>query len=249
MVDAATEEDEAVREPGGPVERRLARSTEPDRDGPRRLRHECGSVNPVEAAREVDDGFGEQPAKQLDLLLLPGAAGAEVLPERLVLDVVPADPHTEAQPTAGEEIDIGRLPCHERGLALRKDQDPGGEADALGDAGQIGEHHERVVERVVLGVGARQLRRSIGVNGTEHVVVGEQVVKAQVLDRSPDPPNSARISSKLDLRVDDADLHGLGVCQALLPKAVRTELPTHIWGTCRDRSIRLSCPRYCGSHR
>ena len=80
-------------------------------------------------------------------------------------------------------------------------------------------------------------------NGTEHVVVGEEVVKAQVLDRSPEPPNSGRISSKLDLRVDDADLHGLGVCQALLPKAVRTELPTHIWGTCRDRSIRLSCPR------
>ena len=132
----------------------FARSTEPDRDGPRRLRHECGSVNPVEAAGEVDDGFGEQPAKQLDLLLLPGAAGAEVLPEGLVLDVVPADPHTEAQPTAGQEIDIGRLPCHERRLALRKDQDPGGETDSLGDAGQIGEHHERVVERVVLGVGA-----------------------------------------------------------------------------------------------
>ena len=127
VVDAATEEDEAVREPGGPVERRFARSTKPDRDGPRRLRHECGSVDPVEAAREVDDRFGEQPAKQLDLLLLPGAAGTEVLPEGLVLDVVPADPHTEAQPTAGQEIDIGRLPCHERGLALRKDQDPGGE--------------------------------------------------------------------------------------------------------------------------
>ena len=209
MVDAATEEDEAVREPGGPVERRFAGSTEPDRDGPRRLRHECGSVDPVEAAREVDDRFGEQPAKQLDLLLLPGAAGTEVLPEGLVLDVVPADPHTEAQPTAGQEIDIGRLPCHERGLALRKDQDPGGETDSLGDAGQIGEHHERVVERVVLGVGARQRRRSIGVNGTEHVVVGEQVVEAQVLDRSPDPPNRGRIPSKLVLRVDDADLHGL----------------------------------------
>jgi hypothetical protein len=93
-------------------------------------------------------------------------------------------------------------------LALREDQDSGGEAEAFGDAGQVGEHHERVVERVVLGVGARQLRRSVGVNGTEHVVVGEEVVKAPVLDRSADSPDRGRISSKLNLRVDDADLHG-----------------------------------------
>jgi hypothetical protein len=46
------------------------------------------------------------------------------------------------------------------------------------------------------------------VNGTEHVVISEKVVKAQVLDRYPDSPNSARISSKLDLRVDHTDLHG-----------------------------------------
>ena len=74
--------------------------------------------------------------------------------------------------------------------------------------GQIGEHHERIVERVVLGVGPSQRRRPIGMNGTEHVVVGEEVVKAQVLDRFPNPPNSGRVSSKLVLRVDDADLHG-----------------------------------------
>src|SRR5215212_22129 len=35
---AAAEEDEAVREASGPVERLLTESTEPDRDGPRRLR-------------------------------------------------------------------------------------------------------------------------------------------------------------------------------------------------------------------
>ena len=39
------------------------------------------------------------------------------------------------------------------------------------------------------------------------MVVGEKVVKAPVLDRSSNPPNSGRISSKLVLRVDDADLH------------------------------------------
>ena len=50
----------------------------------------------------------------------------------------------------------------------------------------------------------------IGVNGTEHVVVGEEVVKAQVLCPFADSPDSARISAELGLRVDDADLHGAG---------------------------------------
>jgi hypothetical protein len=45
------------------------------------------------------------------------------------------------------------------------------------------------------------------VNGTEHVIVGKEVVKAQILDRCPDPPNSGRIPSKLGLRIDNANLH------------------------------------------
>ena len=58
-----------------------------------------------------------------------------ILPEGLVLDVVPADPDPEAKPTAREEVNIGRLARHERRLALRKDEDPGSKADPLGDAG------------------------------------------------------------------------------------------------------------------
>jgi hypothetical protein len=48
------------------------------------------------------------------------------------------------------------------------------------------------------------------VNGAEHVVVGEEVVKAQVLGLRPDPLDSARDSAELGLRVDDADLQGAG---------------------------------------
>jgi len=47
------------------------------------------------------------------------------------------------------------------------------------------------------------------VDGTEHVVVREKVVKAEILDRSPDPSNRVRISSNLGLWVDNTDLHGL----------------------------------------
>ena len=112
------------------------------------------SVGPVVAAGEVADGLGEQPAEELDLLPLPGAAGTEVPPEGpgLVLDVVPVDPDIQPNAVAGKEIDIGRLHRHRRCLALREGQEPGGEAEALGDAGRIGEHHhKRVAERVVLG--------------------------------------------------------------------------------------------------
>ena len=132
----------------------------------------------------------------------------KVLSEGLVLDVVPTNANAKAQPTARQKIDIGCLAGDKCRLALRKNQDPGGETDSLGDAGQIGEHHKRVVERVVLGVGACQLRRSTGVNRAQHVVVGEEVVKAQILDRSSEFPNGGGIASKLDLREHDTNLHG-----------------------------------------
>ena len=39
------------------------------------------SGGPVVAAGEVADGLGEEPAEELDLFPLPGAAGTEVPPE------------------------------------------------------------------------------------------------------------------------------------------------------------------------
>ena len=115
---AAAEEDEAIREPGSPLIRGVTGSAKPDRDEPRWLRHECGSVDMVEAAGEIDDRLREELAEQPDLLLLPGVAGTEVLPEGLVLDMVPADSHAQTQPTLGQEVDVGCLPRHERCLAL-----------------------------------------------------------------------------------------------------------------------------------
>lgn len=110
--------DEAVREAGRSVESRLAGPAQPCRDGSFRPRHEGGAVNPVEAASEVDHGFGEQAAQQANLLLVPSSTGSERLPERLVLDWAPTDTHTQPQPTTGQQIDVGRLPCDQRGLPL-----------------------------------------------------------------------------------------------------------------------------------
>ncbi len=141
------------------------------------------------------------------MLLFPRAAGMEILPERVVLDRVPTDAHTEAQPATREQINVGRLARYECRLALRQDQDSGGELDALGDARQVAEHHERIVERVVLGIGTRQRRRSISVDRAQHMVIGQQVVEAQVLDRFANPSNSFGVAAKLRLGINNTDLH------------------------------------------
>lgn len=198
MVGPPTKKDKAIREPCSALERRFA-ATDPDRDRPRRLRHESGAVDPIEAAREVHNRVGEQPAKQLDLLFLACASRTKVLSQCFVLDLVPTDANAQSKPTTRREIDIGGLTCHERSLALRQDQDPRREPDALGDAGQISEHHERIVERILLGAGAWQRRCSVGVDGTQYMVVGKKVIETQILDCPPNPSNSDWIASKLDL--------------------------------------------------
>jgi hypothetical protein len=63
------------------------------------------------------------------------------------------------------------------------------------------------VERVSLGVWARQSRRPVGVNGTQHVVVGKKVVKAQVFNSSADPAHRTGVASKFGLWVNNAYLH------------------------------------------
>jgi hypothetical protein len=96
VIDPATEEDKSVREPGGPVKCILAGSTKPDRDGPGRLWHERSPVNSIETTREVDHRLSEQPPKKPYLLLFSSTPRTEVLPERFVFDVIPADANTEA---------------------------------------------------------------------------------------------------------------------------------------------------------
>ena len=97
----------------------------------------------------------------------------EVLTEGLVFDMVPSDSNTESKPAAGQQCDIGCLPCHERRLTLRKDQDAGGELDSLGHRSQIREHHKRVVERITIGIGPDQRGGSLGLHGSEHMLVSE----------------------------------------------------------------------------
>src|ERR1700682_6750022 len=70
---------------------------------------EGGPVHLVEPPLEVNNGFDEQSSKQVDLLFFACTASAEVLSEGLILDMVPADAHSEAESTSGKQIDVGGL--------------------------------------------------------------------------------------------------------------------------------------------
>ena len=89
-------------------------------------------------------------------------------------------PDAEAQPAAGEQVELGRLLGHEHRLALRQDQDAGDQLEALGDRAEEAEQHERLVVRHVGGVDLLA-PRPVGV-AADDVLGGEQVVEAGALD-------------------------------------------------------------------
>ena len=106
------------------------------------------------------------------MLAHPLAPAGEILTERFVLDVVPAEPDAQSQTVVGKQGDIGGLPGDKRGLALGQDQDAGRKADPPGDRGEIAEHDQRIVEGLLFGVGPVELRLAV-VRGAKHMVVGQ----------------------------------------------------------------------------
>src|SRR5437773_249990 len=114
---------ESVPDPGRPVERGLAKTSQPDRDLPFRARQYPGSVDPVVGIFMVDHRLLPQLADQGNLLLLPLAAAAKMPGhfESVVFYPVPADPDAQAKPALREQVDIRSLFGEERSLPLRQD--------------------------------------------------------------------------------------------------------------------------------
>ena len=84
---------------------------------------------------------------------------------------------------AGQQVHLGGLLGHQRGLPLRQDDDAGDQLQR-GEGGQVTEHHQRLVERGVHVVGAVPAL----VHGRvrpDHVVVGQHVPEAEFLTRCP----------------------------------------------------------------
>ena len=73
--------------------------------------------------------------------------------------------------------------------------------------GEVGEHHQRIVERVALRVRTEQWRLPVFVHGAEHVVVGDEVVEAELFDAEGDRAHGVGATAEFDLWVYNSELH------------------------------------------
>ena len=85
------------------------------------------------------------------------------------------------------------------------DDDAGDELEPRRDAGEVAEEHEDLVEQVLGPVRADEVGMACIVR-TEHVVVGEEVVEAEVLYGLRVLADSTGICANLRLRENDAEL-------------------------------------------
>jgi hypothetical protein len=72
----------------------------------------------LEAALLRNTPLGPQTAQQRDLLFHPATTGGEVLPQRFVLDLIPAESHPEAKSAPAQQINLGGLLGHQCGRTL-----------------------------------------------------------------------------------------------------------------------------------
>ena len=198
----------------------------------------------VELALEGPRVVRPEGAEQTDLLLETAASRPEVLAQRLVLDVVPAHPHAEDQPSARERRHLRRLLCDERRLPLRQDQHARPELDSTGEAGQESEQHERLVEQRLVCVVAAETARSIGV-GAQHVVVGDQVVIAGRLGGFGVLADHRRVSSDLYLRQHHPNAHRHPPRLQGRPNASSPPGGTRHAVATRQKTARALAPRRC----
>ena len=130
--------------------------------------------------------LGPQPAQHLDLFLGASAPIPEVLAERLVFDCVPTQSDAEPELATGEQVDLGGLFGHQRGLPLRQDDHPGDQFEVR-QPGKESEQDERFVEGGVDVIRSLPTLVHVGV-GAEHMVVDQDVGVAEFFDALPVRP-------------------------------------------------------------
>ena len=169
----------AVAQAANPIKHSVGAAAEPDGDGAlHRQGVDAGVADFVVAAVVVDHFLRPQHPQHLHLFGAAAAAIAEVFAQSLELHIVPAHADAQAQAAAGQHIHRGGLLGHQGGLALRQDQDAGGQLDFFGQAGQIAEQDKGFVKGVGMAVGTIPLGAAAGV-GAQHMVKNQQMFIAQ----------------------------------------------------------------------
>jgi hypothetical protein len=80
-----------------------------------------------------DERLGPELAEDFDLFFDVTPARLKRLAERVVLDVVPANPDANAQAASTQDVDLRGLLGHEDRLTLRQDENAGDELESRGD--------------------------------------------------------------------------------------------------------------------
>ena len=160
----------------------------------------------MELAPVVDDVLGPQPPQQLDLLRLPGSASRERHVEGFVLDLVPARADAKPKAVPGEDGELGGLLGDESRLPLGEDHHAGAESDPARRRRHEREQRERLVESHVLVVRPAPTPWPVGVRA-EHMVVGQDVVRAQGFRALGVVVDRHRIGADLVVRKYDAEFH------------------------------------------
>ena len=199
----------AVAEAGSAFQHRLGNATEPDGDGALHGEgQDAGVVDVVVVGLVRHQRLRPQLAQYLDLLLDLPSAGAEILAQGVVLDVVPADADAQPQSSGAQHVHRGRLLGDEGGLPLRQNQNAGDEFQLRGDGGEKAEQHHGFVKRMGVGVGAGEAGQAVRVSA-KHVVVDEQIVVAEFLGGLGVILDGLRVVAVLRLRKYHAVLHAL----------------------------------------
>src|SRR3990170_3768629 len=130
----------------------------------------------------------------------------EVLPEADVLDLIPAQPHTETQAAARQYIQCGGLLGDQGGLPLRQDEDAGQEAEPRRAGRHEAVQDQRLQEGGLVRVWPLPASRPLRI-GAQHMVVGHDVREAESLHRLGEIADRRRVGRELGLRVDDTEIH------------------------------------------
>src|SRR5437879_1162259 len=163
-----------------------------------------------------------------DLLADAAAPGVKVLVQGLVLDMVPADAHAEAQAPAGENVHRSSLLGHEGRLPLGQDDDAGDELEASRAGPKVTEENEDFVEGTLVGVRRTATELVEAFQRTaEHVVEDEQVVVASGLNSLGIVADDRGVRADLRLGKHHAEFHVVFVLHCGSRRAVHPQHRSH----------------------
>src|SRR6267143_2512018 len=213
----------AVGDLGDPLEHGLGHAAHPYRNGALDgERVDASSVEVMIRALESHHRLGPELPHDGDLLADAAAPRVKVLVQGLVLDMVPADAHAEAQAPAGEDVHRRSLLGHEGSLPLGQDDDAGDELEAPRARAQVTEQNEDLVEGALVGVRRAATERVEALRlAAQHVVEDEQVVVTGTLGRLGVVADDRGVRADLRLGKYHAEFHVVFVLHRRFASCIR----------------------------